>query len=150
MASHSRTIQAEADGIAAHPDLQAGLEKIATTLARPKGTVLFRQGEAVRGVFLLQKGRVRLSLLSASGEKLPYRTVGPGYILGLPATLCDKPYSLTAENLEDSQLAFVGRKDMMELLRKRCDLCLEVVKILSWEVGKLRKKQARIMARSEG
>jgi hypothetical protein len=88
-------------------------------MAVAKGKVLFQQGEAGRGVFLLRQGKVRLSLHAAGRKKLPYRIAGPGNILGFPATLSNAPYSLTAENLADCELGFAPAVDVINLLSKR-------------------------------
>jgi len=91
----------------------------------------------------VRKGRVRLTLHGAN-EELTDRIVGPGHILGLPATLSDQPYSLTAETMEDSEFAVVDRKRLITLLRRRNDLSLQVVDILADEVRRMRKQSGRI------
>jgi CRP-like cAMP-binding protein len=125
-----------------YPALWAALEGISSRMAVAKGKVLFQPGEAGRGVFLLRKGRVRLSLPAAGRKQLPYRIAGPGNILGLPATLSHSPYSLTAENLADCELGFAPAEDVLDLLSKRGDLCFQAVEIMAHEVRKLRKRQA--------
>ena len=124
--------------------LWAALEGVSTRIAVPKGKVLFQQGEAGRGVFLLREGKVRLSLHAAGRKKLLYRIAGPGNILGFPATLSNAPYSLTAENLADCELGFAPAEDVINLLSKRSDLCFEAVEIMAHEVRKLRKRQATL------
>jgi CRP-like cAMP-binding protein len=114
-------------------------------MAVAKGKVLFQQGEAGRGVFLLRQGKVRLSLHAAGRKKLPYRIAGPGNILGFPATLSNAPYSLTAENLADCELGFAPAEDVINLLSKRSDLCFQAVEIMAHEVRKLRKRQAALL-----
>ena len=123
-------------------DLWAALEGISTRVAVAKGKVLFQQGEAGRGVFLLREGKVRLSLHTAGRKEPPYRIARPGNILGLPATLSHAPYSLTARNLADCELGFARAEDVIDLLSKRADLCFQAVEIMAREVRKLRKKQA--------
>ena len=125
-----------------YPALWAALEGICSRMAVAKGKVLFQQGEAGRGVFLLRQGKVRLSLHRTGGKELPYRVAGPGNILGLPATLSHAPYSLTAENLADCEVGFAPAEDVLNLLSKRGDLCFQAVEIMAHEVRKLRKKQA--------
>lgn len=125
-----------------HPALWAALEGISTRMAVTKGKVLFQRGEAGRGVFLLRKGKVRLFLPATGRKQLPYRTAGPGNILGLPATLSHAPYSLTAKNLADCELGFAPAGDVIDLLSKRGDLCFQAVEIMAHEVRKLRRRQA--------
>ncbi|MBZ5548894.1 MAG: cyclic nucleotide-binding domain-containing protein [Acidobacteriia bacterium] len=128
-----------------YPALWAALEGVSTRIAVAKGKVLFQQGEAGRGVFLLREGKVRLSLHAAGRKKLPYRIAGPGNILGFPATISNAPYSLTAENLADCELGFAPAEDVINLLSKRSDLCFQAVEIMAHEVKKLRKRQAALL-----
>ncbi len=126
----------------AHPDLQQALEKLATPLVKKKGTVLFRQGQKAQGVFLLRAGKALLSVRAKGGGVVAPKTVGPGCVLGLPANICGKPYSLTAETLDDCDLAFVEREKVVKLLRKDGQLCLHAVEILGRELAALRNELA--------
>ncbi|MBZ5723208.1 MAG: Crp/Fnr family transcriptional regulator [Acidobacteriia bacterium] len=126
--------------------LWAELEGIATRTAVGKGKTLFRQGDAGRGVFLLRKGKLMLSMHPRGHKKLLYRTIGPGHILGLPATLSDAPYSLTAKGLADCELAFIQAEEVVDLLKKRGDLCLHAVEIMAHEVRQLRRRQASLIS----
>ncbi len=126
----------------AHPDLQQALEKLATAVQKKKGTVLFRQGQKAKGVFLLRAGKALLSVRATTGGAVAPKTVGPGSVLGLPANICGKPYSLTAETLEDCELAYVARDKVVKLLRKDGQLCLHAVEILGRELAALRNELA--------
>lgn len=121
----------------APPELQLELRRLSSTLRRQKGTFLFRRGDPGKGVFLIRKGKVGLRL--EGGDKLlPSRVLGPGSILGLPATLADAPYSLTAEVSEDAEVDFVSRSDFLALLAKDAHLCLQALNLLSKEIASLR------------
>jgi Cyclic nucleotide-binding domain len=122
-------------------NLWTSLESISRPMAAAKGKILFQQGEAGRGVFLLHEGKIRLSL-HRTGRKEAYRIAGPGNILGLPATLSHAPYSLTAKNLTDCEIGFAPAEDVINLLSKHSDLCFQAVEIMAQEVRRLRKKQA--------
>jgi len=124
----------------AHPDLQQALEKLAQPVAKKKGAVLFRQGQRAKGVFLVRRGKAVLSVRATPGGVASPRIVGPGSVLGLPANICGKPYSLTAEILEDSELGFVERDKLVKLLRKDGQLCLHAVEILGRELAVLRNE----------
>lgn len=116
--------------------LSEALQTLGVAQTGRAGTHLFRSGDQVRGVFLLLKGSVRLTL---DENGISYRrTVGPGSVLGLPATMCLKPYSLTAEVMEPLQYVFVECAIVKEFLRTRPDLCFQVVEILAREVREMR------------
>ena len=101
------------------------------------GSFLFRSGETSKGVFVVLEGRVALS----AGED-PTRIVRiaeRGSLLGLPATVSGKPYSLTAEVVSQSRLAMLSPARFRELLRNNPVLGLVVVQMLAEEVSTVRK-----------
>lgn len=118
--------------------LLEGLEDITYPIEREAGSILLCEGEC-GGIFLLCRGKARLTMYSRTGEKLAFRTVGPGYLLGLPASMRNKPYNFTAELLQDSQVAFIRNQDIPTLLRRRGDLCFRVVQTLSHELRRLQQ-----------
>ena len=125
-------------------ELAVALESIATTQRRRAGEILFRQGQPADGVLVLRQGKVRLCAGShdAGEQRVPYRTVAAGYVLGLPALFSGHSYSLTAEALEDCVLGFVERNKALELVHQRVDLCFEAADVLARELGSLREWQA--------
>ncbi|MBZ5719172.1 MAG: Crp/Fnr family transcriptional regulator [Acidobacteriia bacterium] len=100
----------------------------------PRGTTLFREGHAARGVFVLCEGRVKLSVCSETGKRLTLRIAGPGEVLGLSASLSSRPYEVTAETLENVRVAVVKRKDLLRFLRDHREACLQVVSLLSQDL----------------
>src|SRR5674476_730400 len=61
--------------------LQA-FENIKYATAYPKGAVLFVEGQSPRGIFVLCKGRVKLSICSTDGKTLILKIAEPGEVLG--------------------------------------------------------------------
>lgn len=106
-------------------------------MIKPKGSVLFRAGQPVRGAFLVRSGRVKMSLDHST--LCPARTVGPGSIIGLPATFSGEPYSLTAQVQTDCKLDFVPRARLLRLLRNNPELGFQIVRLLSEEIFHMRK-----------
>jgi len=96
-----------------------------------RGSVLFREGQTARDVFLLCEGRVRLSVCSESGRRMNLQTATPGEILGLSAALAGGFYEVTADVIDPVQAAQVNRKDLMRFLHAHCEVCMQVVNLLS-------------------
>lgn len=113
------------------PEALEAFEGIKSTQTCQKGTVLFREGQTARGVFLLCEGRVRLSICSESGNRMTVRVAGPGEVLGLSAALSGGGYEVTAEALDGVQVAAVRRKDLLHFLHEHREVCLQVVNLLS-------------------
>jgi len=88
-------------------DLQA-FETIKYATAYPKGAVLFVEGQAPRGLFVLCKGRVKLSICASDGKTLILKIADPGEVLGLSATVSGKPYELRPTDLFRSLLVTSG------------------------------------------
>jgi len=100
----------------------------------PSGAILFQEGEAADGIFLLCRGAVKLSVGSIHGDSLLLRSAGPGEMLGLSATLTGQGHEVTAETTTPSQLVFIKRKDFLRYLREHSEVCLRVVESLSNDV----------------
>ena len=123
--------------VIATPVLREELERLAIRVFKPAGSVLFQRGDDASGVFLIHRGKVNLALDDAT-PIFPDRVLGPGAMIGLPASVSGNPYSLTAKVLEDSELAFVPRKSFVECLRSDSLLCLQAMDILSDEIAYIR------------
>ena len=97
----------------------------------PKGALLFVEGQAPRGIFVLCKGRIKLSICASDGKTLILRFAEPGEVLGLSANVSGTPYELTAETVDPCQVNFVKRDDFQRLLREHSDVCLRIAEQLS-------------------
>jgi len=107
---------------------------ITRTAQHRSGFVLFAEGEAARGLFVLQAGKVKLSASSHKGRTLTFRIACPGDVLGLSATVAGGPYGAEAKAVGPCQLDFVERADFLGFLERHPAACFEVVQILSQEV----------------
>ncbi len=135
MSADSRSVLRPLRGVTGeHADLRDAFESLAKPVFFPRGAILFRQNDSSSGVHLLTRGRARVFLTSDSGSKIVLRTVGPGYLLGLPATIMGTPHLFTAETTEDSEITFLPATDVLEYLRLRGDLCFDIVQMLGAEL----------------
>ncbi len=106
-------------------------EAIKYTTAYPEGAVLFVEGQPPRGVFVLCKGRVKLSITSSEGKTIILRLAQPGEVLGLNAAVSGNPYQATAEMLEPCQVNFIKREDFLRFLRQHGDASIHAAEQLS-------------------
>lgn len=107
------------------------LDKIKYTAAYPQGAVLFVEGQMPRGIYMLCKGRVKMSTTSSDGKTLILKIAQPGEVLGLHATVSGSPYEITAETGQPCQLNFIKREDFLRFLQKHGDACLQAAQHLS-------------------
>ena len=113
----------------APPDLHAALEQRCERVRKPRSTVLFRRGERAFGMFLILRGAVSLDFGVDCSVGLA-NTYGPGALVGLPATLTGRGYSMTATVTKDAELGLIKTPVLLSLLRKRPELCQQLLEIL--------------------
>jgi CRP/FNR family transcriptional regulator, cyclic AMP receptor protein len=101
----------------------------------PAGTLLFEEGETCSGMFIIQKGRVRL-YKKAGGKEITIDLLGDGDFFGEMACLLNQPRSINAVVDEDSQILVVEPEVLEEMLRERSGL---EVKFLGNLASRLRK-----------
>lgn len=107
------------------------LEKITLPTTYPRGAVLFVEGQNPRGLFVLCRGRVKLSISSREGKVFILKVAQPGEVLGLGATVSGRGYDLTAETIDPCQVNFVKRADFLQFMRNQPQVCFRVAELLS-------------------
>ena len=108
-----------------------GLDQLRFATVYPRGSLLFVEGQQPRGVYLLCAGQVKLSTTSGDARVLITNLAGPGELLGLSAAISGRPYEVTAETLEPSQVNFIGREDFLRFLSENREAALRAAEQLS-------------------
>ncbi len=107
------------------------LNEIKSTAIYPKSTMLFIEGQKPRGVFVLCTGKAKLSMSSSEGKTIITKISEAGDVLGLNATISDRPYEVTAEMIEPGQANFITRDAFLHFLREYGEVALRVAQQLS-------------------
>ncbi len=97
----------------------------------PAGNLLFHEGEAAEGIFVLCRGQVRIFAGNGSLHSLHLRDAASGDLLGLSGAIPGGKHEETAETAEDSQLIFVSAADFRRYLRTHGEVYLPIVRQLS-------------------
>jgi ligand-binding sensor domain-containing protein len=106
-------------------------QKIKFTSSYPSGAVLFVEGQSPRGVYMLCKGRVKLTMASAEGRTVIMRIVEAAELLGLHASISGQLHEVTAETLQPCQVDFVRRDDFLKLLNEHRDAAMNAMEQFS-------------------
>jgi len=99
--------------------------------ALPARSLLFAEGEAPRGVHMLCKGHVKLTINSTEGKTFILKISEPGDILGLHNCVSGDPYEMTATTIQPCQVSFIKREDFLRFLHQHSDACLQTALQLS-------------------
>jgi CRP/FNR family transcriptional regulator len=113
------------------PAIADAVEQAALTTSYPTGAVLFAEAQAPRGVFIVRRGRVKLSICGSDGRTLILRIVNAGCPLGVAAVVSGRQYEATAETQEPSEISFLRQNDLVRLMRLHGEFALWVTQHIS-------------------
>lgn len=114
------------------PALEA-FDRITFTSVYPAGSLLFTEGQSPRGVFMICRGRAKMTTTSSAGKTLITRVAEQGEVLGLSSVLADKAHQASAETIEPSQINFVKKDDFQRFLRDYGEACFQAARQLADE-----------------
>jgi CRP-like cAMP-binding protein len=100
----------------------------------PKGTVLFREGETGKEMFVLQSGRVVITKTVRDTEKT-LAVLGPGEFFGEMALISNKPRNATAVVEEASRLLVIDPKTFEGMVRGNSEIAVRMIKKLAERLG---------------
>lgn len=93
----------------------------------PKGTVLFREGDQGREMFIIQQGKVQVRKRVGKTEEILAELSG-GEFFGEMALLIGMDRSATVEVIEDSKLLVVNPEAFQSLLKSNIEIALKMLK----------------------
>jgi CRP/FNR family cyclic AMP-dependent transcriptional regulator len=96
----------------------------------PAGTVLFREGEPGREMYVVQQGRVNISKRVGEVEKI-LSSLGPGEFLGEMSILNGRPRSATATCAEASKLLVLDAPTFETMVRSNAEIAIRMIKKLA-------------------
>jgi CRP/FNR family transcriptional regulator len=109
----------------------ASLNEVSHKSTLPAGAILFVEGQAPRGMFIVCSGKVNLSTTSREGKILILKTALAGEALGLSAAISGMGYETTAETATPCQLNFIDRKHFLELMQAHSEIGMHTAQCLS-------------------
>jgi len=89
-----------------------------TILSVDRKQTIFSQGDPADAIFFVQKGRVRLSVVSQAGKEATIAIVGPGNFFGEGSLAGQLLRMGSAAAMSDCEILRVDKKTMMEALHR--------------------------------
>lgn len=112
------------------------LQAISVFEQRSTGSNLFQEGDQPLGVYFIRGGRVEMTVANRAGRTRQVCSASEGEVLGLSSVITGRPLDCRADVVEDAELQFVPREALLELIRTNGEAHLEIVKILSLDIGR--------------
>ena len=92
---------------------------------------LFRAGEPGDAMYVVERGKVRISVQATDGHELQLAELGNGEFFGEMALLDGRPRSANATAVEDSRLAILSREHLFSFIRTTPNVSLEMLTALA-------------------
>jgi uncharacterized membrane protein len=95
------------------------------------GTAIFRAGESGDAMYLIETGRVGISVRDAEGHEVMLAELAQGDFFGEMAILDGQPRSADAVTVKDSRLAVLSRIDFIAFVQRNPNVALEMLAALT-------------------
>ncbi len=95
------------------------------------GSPLFRLGEKGDAMYLIETGRVRISVKDSDGQEVTLAELAGGDFFGEMAILDGQARSADATVLDQSRLAILSRADFHSFVRSNPDVALEMLSAIT-------------------
>jgi len=109
------------------------LNKFKTQKNYPKRMDVFIEGNYPKGVFIIEKGKLKIHQKTFEGSQQIMNIHVAGEIVGYRPLLCDEKYPVTATTIEDCILSFIPKKHFLLVLSESSVFSNTLLKFLSYE-----------------
>lgn len=99
-----------------------------TSYTIKKGQNIFEEGQTLNGVFCIKSGVCKISKLSDSGKSHIIKLISKGELLGQRSLINEEFLNLTATALEDMQVCFIPKSEIMGFFYTNSNFSMEVLK----------------------
>lgn len=101
-----------------------------STYTIKKGEPIFEEGETINGIYCIKDGVCKLTKLSANGKDQIVKLVKSGELLGQRSMISDEAANLSAVALEDMQVCFVPKKEVLDFFTGNNQFSMNVMKTI--------------------
>jgi CRP/FNR family transcriptional regulator, cyclic AMP receptor protein len=97
------------------------------------GEIVLREDATADRVYVVCRGKIKLTASSADGRLLIVRIAGPGDVLGLASLLNGVRHKVTAETLEVCDMKTIARADFLEFMENFREVGRSAAVTVAWE-----------------
>ena len=97
----------------------------------PQNTRLFKQGDKGDAMYLIESGRVRISIRDDDDQEVTLAELAQGDFFGEMAIIDGRQRSADAKVIEDARFAILSRESFLSFVRNNPDVALEMLSALT-------------------
>jgi len=117
-------------------DELVSLDEKRTIIHVKRGQPLFVEGTVLNGIYCLQSGECKVSKLTPNGKDQIVRFIKEGEIVGHKSILSDTSAKLSVTALEDMDVCFIPKQELLDLFAKNKEFSLELTRSLCQSLDK--------------
>jgi CRP-like cAMP-binding protein len=104
------------------------------------GEFFFMQGDEAECMYVLLKGRVKLSQVGPDGQQALIRVITPVSLFALVALTTASSYLVTAQAAEDSQALYWTREELMETIIRVPTMAVNAMRIMAEQIQEIQER----------
>ena len=112
-------------------DAARDLRNLLSEKTVPQNTRLFQQGDTGDAMYLIESGRVRISIRAEDKQELTLAELAQGDFFGEMSIIDGRQRSADAQVIESARLAVLSRDAFLTFVRKKPDVALEMLSALT-------------------
>jgi CRP-like cAMP-binding protein len=99
-----------------------------------KGETIFEEGDTLKGIYCVREGICKLTKLSSNGKDQIIKLVVKGELIGQRSLVSDESVNLSAVALNDMELCFIPKSEIMGDLQKNTAFTYDVLKEMAMDL----------------
>ena len=119
----------------------------ARCLRKERGEFVYLPGDNANSVYFLNKGRIKLSVISDSGKEIAIDIIHAGEMFGEFALIDESLRSNMAQALDDVTLLVFNKHEFVSLLRSQSNLALNYIRMVGDRRRRMEKKLSDITSK---
>ena len=132
-----------------NPEELQALQLITQTRQFASGREVFQEGAPGDGVYFVKDGLVEISGIVGGDTRRVFSRLGPGEFFGEMAVIEQHPRSATATALQDTEVYFIPRGEMLALIGRSPALAFSLLQQISHRLREFNQLHLREMVEAE-
>src|SRR6185503_16208625 len=116
-------------------------------LRKKRGEFIYMPGDYADSVYVLKKGRIKLSVLSESGKEIAIDLIQPGEMFGEFALIDESVRSNMTQALDELVILVFNKYDFVNLLKSQSNLALNYIRMVGDRRRRMEKKLSDITSK---
>lgn len=121
-------------------DEMRGLSQVAMLRVFPKERVVIMAEEEGDSLFVINSGKVKVSIVSEDGREVILTILGEGNFFGEMSLLDGNPRSANVTTMEETELLMVRRADFLRFIQTTPQVAIKLLSVLAQRLRKTDRK----------